>query len=188
MKQLLSHHRLAVFIAFSLLLHAAWLTGQARQQRLFVPQQSGRLMSVHLRQQQLPVVKQQPPAPAQVRQAQAVNNEQAVKHTATRQQTASRQASGASVLARLHKKLAQRFVYPLLARRMGWQGRVLLGFRVDGSGSIQHVRIKQSSGYAVLDDSAMAALLKIGKIAIQTGATLPGSRQLEIPIIYRLEG
>lgn len=96
--------------------------------------------------------------------------------------------STAQVLTKIKQKLTHEFVYPAVARRMGWQGRVLLGFQVDASGNIHQVHIKQSSGYALLDDSAVSALSRIGSITIQKVGSFIGALQLEIPVIYRLEG
>jgi len=45
--------------------------------------------------------------------------------------------------------------YPLLARRMGVQGVVLLRVHVRTDGSVAEAEIKQSSGSALLDDSAL---------------------------------
>ncbi len=45
--------------------------------------------------------------------------------------------------------------YPLAARRMGLQGRVLLNVEVLASGICGHIRIEKSSGYAMLDNAAL---------------------------------
>lgn len=49
-------------------------------------------------------------------------------------------------------------VYPLLSRRLGEQGHVLLSLQVLADGALGQVRLKQSSGYRRLDDAAMAAV------------------------------
>ncbi|MBF0447473.1 MAG: energy transducer TonB [Magnetococcales bacterium] len=45
--------------------------------------------------------------------------------------------------------------YPVLARRRGWQGLVLLRVEVDSTGAPLSVQIKQGSGHSILDDSAV---------------------------------
>lgn len=45
--------------------------------------------------------------------------------------------------------------YPLAARRMGLQGRVLLNVEVLANGICGHIRIEKSSGYAMLDNAAL---------------------------------
>lgn len=103
-------------------------------------------------------------------------------------QQAFNQVTRAKILGHVRHKLVQYFVYPRLARRQGWQGQVLLEFQVDSAGSIQHVHVKQSSGYAILDDSAIAAMSKIGNIGLRESDFLNRVWLLEIPVIYRLEG
>lgn len=48
--------------------------------------------------------------------------------------------------------------YPPLARRRGWEGTVLLGIDCDADGAVQSVRVLRSSGHAVLDEAAAAAV------------------------------
>lgn len=49
-------------------------------------------------------------------------------------------------------------VYPPLARRMGWQGRVVVRALIDADGSVRQVSIQESSGDRLLDDAAVASL------------------------------
>ncbi len=44
--------------------------------------------------------------------------------------------------------------YPLLARKMGLEGRVLLNLILDASGKVSQVILKKSSGYTLLDEAA----------------------------------
>jgi protein TonB len=48
--------------------------------------------------------------------------------------------------------------YPRLAKRRGYEGRVLLEVLVAGSGKVEDLRILESSGYDVLDRSAMKSV------------------------------
>ena len=175
-----------VFIALSLFVHLVWFIGQ-QEYRVYIPEQAGSQFAVRLQQQK--------PLP-QDNAAHLPDKTTKTKHTEQKpdKQVSAEQASSedrissAKVMTEIRQKLTQHFVYPIMARRLGWQGQVLLGFQIDHGGSIQKVHIKQSSGYAILDDSAITALNKIGKIAVQAGGMLNGIWQLEIPIIYRLEG
>lgn len=84
----------------------------------------------------------------------------------------------------LQQALTDHFRYPLLARRRGWQGEVLLSFRLETDGRILDAQIARSSGYGVLDQAALAALGKVKQLA-------PGiahSLTMQLPVIYRLEG
>ncbi len=47
--------------------------------------------------------------------------------------------------------------YPYLARRMGWEGRVVLSIEVLPNGRTGQVRVVTGSGYDLLDDSAVKA-------------------------------
>ncbi|MFA4917311.1 MAG: TonB family protein [Syntrophales bacterium] len=51
-------------------------------------------------------------------------------------------------------------VYPMIARRNGYEGMVLLSAEVLSDGRAGQVRLKKSSGYAVLDKSALQAVKK----------------------------
>lgn len=62
--------------------------------------------------------------------------------------------SGTNILAQPHYGVNPKPVYPLLARRMGAQGEVLLRVRVQPDGSVAAVELVRSSGFAVLDEAA----------------------------------
>lgn len=183
-----THKRLLVFIALSLFLHLAWFSSQTDYQ-LYIPTQADNQIAVRVQQQS-----KRPPVPVTTEpRAKPVSQSKTATHAkstaqAARQDSEQNQLSSAQVLTAVKQQLNQHFVYPLIARRMGWQGRVLLGFHIDASGSIHRVHIKQSSGYAILDSSAMAALNRIGTVTVKKIEGLIGTWQLEIPIIYRLEG
>lgn len=49
-------------------------------------------------------------------------------------------------------------IYPVLARRMGWQGRVVLNVEVTASGWPGQIKLQQSSGHDVLDNTALQAV------------------------------
>lgn len=49
-------------------------------------------------------------------------------------------------------------VYPMVARRMGWQGKVVLNVEVLETGSPGQIKLHQSSGREVLDKAAMQAV------------------------------
>lgn len=45
--------------------------------------------------------------------------------------------------------------YPMAARRMGWEGRVVLNVEVLATGACGEVRVSHSSGHEVLDNAAL---------------------------------
>lgn len=92
----------------------------------------------------------------------------------------------AQIQARLNTDLARYFDYPYVARLRGWEGTVLLAFNIEANGRLESIRVARSSGYAVLDDSALSALRKVGRFA-ETTAWLQGRElAMRIPVIYRL--
>ena len=80
-----------------------------------------------------------------------------------------------------------RFRYPRIARQRGWEGRVVLGLRVQADGRISDVEVIESSGRAVLDEDARQTLIHIQRIP-ELGARLQsGPLELEVPVTYRLQ-
>jgi TonB family protein len=86
----------------------------------------------------------------------------------------------------LRTELDKHFVYPPVARRNSWQGRVDIVVRFDHEGRLHALRIVHSSGYAILDQDALLTLQKIGTIP-QARAWLRGySYDTQLPVLYRL--
>lgn len=54
--------------------------------------------------------------------------------------------------------LNNRLTYPLAARRMGLQGRVVLNVEVLAEGQCGQVNVRQSSGHEILDNAAMQSV------------------------------
>lgn len=123
-----------------------------------------------------------------------INTAQPTEITQTSQTTSARLAElqrneiRDRVLSRIRTNLQQYFVYPLLAQRQGWQGRVLLGFSVEANGAIRNIHVAAGSGYPILDSSAQAALARIQNL-YEAGNWLQGQRlELQLPVIFRLQG
>jgi protein TonB len=96
------------------------------------------------------------------------------------------EAMRAYLRSRLLANLANYFYYPALARRNGWEGTVLLGLRVEPDGQLDKIRLERSSGYAVLDNSALNSLKRIGNL-VEARVWLEGrSVDMQLPVIYRL--
>ncbi|MBI3575004.1 MAG: energy transducer TonB [Gammaproteobacteria bacterium] len=94
----------------------------------------------------------------------------------------------ARIEAQLHTSLARHFDYPYVARLRGWEGNVLLAFIVQASGNLNDIRIVRSSGFAVLDHSAVDSLKKVQHLP-EAVAWLQGRDiEMQLPVIYRLKG
>lgn len=89
----------------------------------------------------------------------------------------------AEIRGHIENELARFFHYPPLARREGWEGTVQLRFDVAADGAIRNIQVAASSGYALLDRAAQAALAKASHIPVwPAGETLT----MELPVYYRL--
>ena len=84
--------------------------------------------------------------------------------------------------AYIRNKILRNVSYPDVARRMGWQGKVLLSFIIMANGSVREFKVIKSSGFAILDKSAIDTVKETAPFPRP-----PVEAQLVIPIIYRLE-
>lgn len=90
------------------------------------------------------------------------------------------------LLGEMQTRLSHYLTYPPLARQRGWEGTVLLALRVESDGHLEKIRIVRSSGYAVLDHSALNSLTRLGRLT-DVSAWLDGRGiDLQLPVIYRL--
>lgn len=90
------------------------------------------------------------------------------------------------VSAALQSQLAERFEYPWLARKRGWQGLVTLSLHIDANGELTQWKVARTSGYRILDRSALQAARGIGRLP-QANQLLNGrSLTLSIPVRYQL--
>ena len=76
--------------------------------------------------------------------------------------------------------------YPMVARRMGWQGRVVLHVEVLASGLPGQVKLHQSSGHDVLDNAAMQAVRGWRFVAARQGGQVV-SKWFLVPIPFILK-
>ncbi len=61
--------------------------------------------------------------------------------------------------------------YPLLAKRRGYQGKVALEILFAPSGGVSSVQVKESSGYKILDDTALGHVRRHLRLRRPTGET-----------------
>lgn len=82
----------------------------------------------------------------------------------------------------IRDSIHRRLTYPLMARRMGWTGRVTIAFIVEEDGGVDDVKVLAGSGHAALDRHAVET--------IRRGAPYsrpPGRAEFVMPITYRLD-
>ena len=78
-------------------------------------------------------------------------------------------------------------IYPMIARRLGISGRVLVRTEVTIDGHCQNAHILKSSGYSVLDNAALAAVKKWRFIPATRGSE-PVTATVDIPLNFTLRG
>jgi protein TonB len=89
----------------------------------------------------------------------------------------------ASIWERIQKDMKNR--YPHLARLNRWEGQVLLTVAVKADGSLSDIKIKTSSGHAILDRDAVDFLGSLSPLSLKH--PLGKAWQLvEVPISYSL--
>ncbi len=119
--------------------------------------------------------------------APALHAEAAPPMDAARSDLKAHELTRARVRGQLETDLSRYFSYPALARKQGWQGHVNVAFTVESNGQLTNVRVTRSSGYYLLDQSALAALRKVGHLAEAPQWLNGQSITVELPVIYRLE-
>ena len=76
--------------------------------------------------------------------------------------------------------------YPLLARRRGVEGKVLLKVQVSAAGLAEQVQVAQSSGHDSLDEAALNTVRNWRFVPAQRGDT-PVAAAVLVPITFKLE-
>lgn len=86
----------------------------------------------------------------------------------------------------LQTRLSDYLVYPPLARSRGWEGTVLMGLRVEPDGHLDKIHVARSSGYAVLDNSALHSLHRLGNLVEASAWLEDRGIDVQLPVIYQL--
>jgi protein TonB len=77
-------------------------------------------------------------------------------------------------------------IYPWVARRRNYQGTVLLDVRVTAKGFVAEVKVAQSSGYPVLDRSALKSVRRWRFEPARRGSR-PIETWVQVPVRFELE-
>ena len=81
---------------------------------------------------------------------------------------------------------AERPPYPQFARVQGWEGTVVLRIKVNQAGTVDSVRIQKSSGFPILDKSAIQSV-RTWKFDPAKDGEFPIPVTVDLPIRYDLD-
>jgi len=93
---------------------------------------------------------------------------------------------GDSALAIPHQEGNPKPPYPEIARRRGYEGQVRLEVEVSASGGVEKVRVRQSSGYEILDRSALDTVKEWRFIPARFGG-MPVKSTVIVPVTFKLK-
>jgi len=88
---------------------------------------------------------------------------------------------GAADFTWIRDAIQHAIAYPATARRMGWEGKVVVAFQLLPDGSVREVRVVQGSGHAVLDRGAIDAVRNASPFPRS-----PVEAEVITPVVYRL--
>lgn len=86
----------------------------------------------------------------------------------------------------LQRRLRAEFTYPRLARKRGWQGEVTLSLRIERDGLVSHIQVAQTSGYRILDASALQSAGRIRALPEVVSLLDGQALDLQVPVHYQL--
>jgi len=87
---------------------------------------------------------------------------------------------------RVGKQIARAKVYPDFARRMGYQGKILVAFEIGREGQLLSLSVNQSSGIEILDEAALEAVKEAGPYPPIPEKIQQESIKMKLPISYFL--
>jgi protein TonB len=94
---------------------------------------------------------------------------------------AARAVQYAQTVHHVRGQVLDKLRYPSIARRMGWYGKLVLGFVLCDDGSVEDLKVLESSGHKVLDRAALQA--------VKANAPFSGGyprTAVKLPINFRL--
>lgn len=87
-----------------------------------------------------------------------------------------------SKLGIISKIVQNHISYPYLARKMGWEGKVIISFILTKEGKVTSFTIEKTSSYEILDQNALETIKRCAKFF----PLPPVDVKIKLPIVYRL--
>lgn len=78
--------------------------------------------------------------------------------------------------------IQRNIVYPTLARKMGWQGKVIISFLIMPNGNSIDVKIVKTSGQDILDRNAVETVKRSSPFPAP-----PVKAEITVPVVYALQ-
>ena len=75
----------------------------------------------------------------------------------------------------------RQIIYPATAKKMGWEGKVIVSFIISSEGNTRNIMISKSSGHEILDENAVKAVKRASPFPKP-----PVEAQIIIPVLYQL--
>jgi len=92
------------------------------------------------------------------------------------------QLTEAEYVTQLSEEFAASLQYPDIAKSRGWQGETLISIKLSKQGALRLVRVDKTSGHALLDQAAVAAVRQ----AVPVSAPPVGLSDIVVPIVFAL--
>ena len=188
MKQTVSNKRLWYWFAISLAVHIALLlVVSISDEKTTYTRWGSTELSVTLQQQSIKKYRKQRPVKvlrghSDAKIAKAIHSSKKQSYRASQNSSSTRHNY---ILGQLRTSLSRHLIYPALARKQGWQGIVTVGLRIESDGLLKKIQVRQSSGYNVLDDSALNSLRKIKRLRTEEQYT-DRPHRLTLRVVYQL--
>jgi periplasmic protein TonB len=84
--------------------------------------------------------------------------------------------------AYIRELVTKHLAYPSLARKMGWSGKTQVGFTIAEDGSVHALRTVESSGYPLLDKSALETVRSVAPFPKP-----PVRAEIILPVHFRMQ-
>ena len=89
-------------------------------------------------------------------------------------------------LEKVRKRIERNKFYPLQARRMGYEGTVIISFEVLEDGRVGDIKVLKSSGYDVLDKAGIEAIRRSSPFPKLSLYTFKRELWIKVPITFKL--